>query len=69
MKILIDTLTPDQLKQFSELTENEQEFVALVGATYLNVEGTKSLGVHFPMELGLKLLEAMKKTEIINSLV
>jgi hypothetical protein len=69
MKLLLDTLTDDQTKQFSKLSDNEREFVALTGAVHLKLDKSKTLGSEFPMELGLRLLEAMKETGIINNLV
>ena len=60
MKILIDTLTDEQVQRFGKLTQKEREFVAQVGAAYLQLDSAKYLESHVPMEMGLKLIEEIK---------
>lgn len=60
MKILLDTLTEEQIARFKLLTYEEMEFVAQIGAAYLQLDSTKYVKSHVPMEMGLKLIEEIK---------
>jgi hypothetical protein len=61
MKLLLDTLTDEQALRFGKLTQPEQEFVAQVGAAYIQLDISKTLNSSVPMEIGLELIEKLKQ--------